>query len=952
MAVILDARVKQKVATAEEWAGDNTILLEGEQGFLIQDSGEPINFKIGDGTKTFAELPYWIDYSQAAYIPYSESPNQDIAYTIVGAGTYGSITVPSGEMAVLGWNGTSWFLNSAIDVSGPDVVDNLETEDPDKALSSNQGVVLDDKIDSIKEGGLNDDVIGLDKLTQAARDFIGSGGEVVNNPDDEDLTSDVQGGVNVIKLKDRPFTPADFSGLGNTILRKNISGGINILSESDFIENTIFEIRYDFDLNNTEVNIPENVVIVFVGGSIKNGTLIGNNTKISASNYKIFEDIVFEGSFDIDLVPVEWFGAQSVVNQNEDWSTANSQYVTIHPDILALPDASISFNNALLLSQKSGGKAIAGCGAYKISDTVNVIQNTTLIIPSNSAVVPVMTGSGLLDPGDSDPVLRLNSNEYIPTDSMAIAINISPQSGRIEGMGYISAAACEYTIILYMLGKGYMAGDMQFAPHVNIRTVGGNWGQTGADTDTILGTTDPDSGTGVQGDTYLNTITKRMFIRGASSWSFLGNANARFNTSVRFEVNANDMRIINMNFDLWDMYGYRGIEFVQSNGGWCNQSYFKGTVSNKISSYLSFYNDEAPATQGEWARHDLTQMSFQVDRHMTKEARIVYGERLRFSTFGQAWDLWWFRSDLRSLLKYELREQSEGNIVPIDQNFAPFVLDLGTNNITIPNLDKKNPDNIGFSLYTNYFKYRTPYSTSPRISGIRRFQTFDEITDIETIFSTLRANTNRPPLSLDDAPKQLFDEDNASYYDVIDTGNGLYAGALSVIDGDAGFPGREYGVAFLEVSYLINPQVARNIRTGVGQNIRYAIYEEDADGITISPEMQNRIFPNSSMPSTQEEYATEKMYIPITFAWDRRRWFIAFFVDDEQVETRVLRIYNIKLWYDNQFVSVLDENKGTTAQRPDSAPKGHLYFNTSTGGLQVNTGDSVTQTWATIELGV
>ena len=59
---IIDARVKQKVDTEANWLANSIIILEGEQAFVVNDLGDPVNFKIGDGTKTFSELPYWINY--------------------------------------------------------------------------------------------------------------------------------------------------------------------------------------------------------------------------------------------------------------------------------------------------------------------------------------------------------------------------------------------------------------------------------------------------------------------------------------------------------------------------------------------------------------------------------------------------------------------------------------------------------------------------------------------------------------------------------------------------------------------------------------------------------------------------------------------------------------------------------------------------------------------------
>ena len=55
---ILEARVKQKTATLEEWNANPLVLLDGEPAFVRTSDGAPMNIKIGDGTKTFAELPF------------------------------------------------------------------------------------------------------------------------------------------------------------------------------------------------------------------------------------------------------------------------------------------------------------------------------------------------------------------------------------------------------------------------------------------------------------------------------------------------------------------------------------------------------------------------------------------------------------------------------------------------------------------------------------------------------------------------------------------------------------------------------------------------------------------------------------------------------------------------------------------------------------------------------
>lgn len=77
---ILNARVQQKVATEADWLAvedDLGVILDGEQAFVINDSGVGVNFKIGDGTKKFSELPYFITY-------YSNVLNQKILSFING----------------------------------------------------------------------------------------------------------------------------------------------------------------------------------------------------------------------------------------------------------------------------------------------------------------------------------------------------------------------------------------------------------------------------------------------------------------------------------------------------------------------------------------------------------------------------------------------------------------------------------------------------------------------------------------------------------------------------------------------------------------------------------------------------------------------------------------------------------------------------------------------------
>lgn len=111
-------------------------------------------------------------------------------------------------------------------------------------------------------------------------------------PDEEDLTKtkpDAKGN-SYVSLKDRAYNPSQFSGYGEKILRRHIIevevpglGMVekNILYQDVFDSpNTIYKVRYDFDLNGQTIELPENCILDFVGGSIDNGTLVLNDTLV------------------------------------------------------------------------------------------------------------------------------------------------------------------------------------------------------------------------------------------------------------------------------------------------------------------------------------------------------------------------------------------------------------------------------------------------------------------------------------------------------------------------------------------------------------------------------------------------------------------------------------------------------------------------------------------------
>lgn len=78
--------------------------------------------------------------------------------------------------------------------------------------------------------------------------------------------------------------------------------------------NTIYEIRYEFNLNDTEVAIPEGCVLKFEGGAIINGTLQGNNTEVINNSIVCFKEILFKGSFEANRLSINCLESKYIDN--------------------------------------------------------------------------------------------------------------------------------------------------------------------------------------------------------------------------------------------------------------------------------------------------------------------------------------------------------------------------------------------------------------------------------------------------------------------------------------------------------------------------------------------------------------------------------------------------------------------------------------------------------------
>lgn len=306
------------------------------------------------------------------------TPDQNVFYLASESGVYPNFGVTlDNEIAVISNNNGSWEKKLLLKI---DKELNSQSENPveNKAVSmkmaelKTQIAEQKNEVDAAKQEALN----AIDEAEQNALDNFSeqrvtpgmlseatlqliktAGGGTINNlPDDEDLTTqDLGGGVSVLKFANKSYMSEIFSGLGRVYLRKNISDGKNLLTQETFnSQNCIYVIQYDYDLNGSILNIPKNCVLKFDGGSVKNGTMVLNNTIIESEPYKIFENIQFQGKYNIPKAYAEWFGAKGD-GVNDDVGAIN---------------AALSFAKSIVLLM---GKT------YKVTSSILMKYRNTLV---------------------------------------------------------------------------------------------------------------------------------------------------------------------------------------------------------------------------------------------------------------------------------------------------------------------------------------------------------------------------------------------------------------------------------------------------------------------------------------------------------------------------------------------------------------------------------------------
>ena len=290
------------------------------------------------------------------------TPDAKIFYIANGKGTYekfGGLEVTEDEVVVLYWD-SAWH-KVATGIASQAKLSELKEKVDALSLGAFYGYFPDSASLPTDITTLGYAYVGLDNPYKIwnfnGESWSDSGTSIdMNDADEEDITRNADG---KLQFKGRPYG----DGMGYVILRKD-----KTFAEQVTQVNTIYEIRYDFNLGGGEVEIPSGCVLKFVGGSINGGVIICNNTLLSG-NVILYQ---VKGTIANKVVYASWF-------THSDYS--NISVCVFNSDAVLFVDKDISMDGTLkdvLNVRIDGDHAIKSPCRYKIHGNVVSINNVSI----------------------------------------------------------------------------------------------------------------------------------------------------------------------------------------------------------------------------------------------------------------------------------------------------------------------------------------------------------------------------------------------------------------------------------------------------------------------------------------------------------------------------------------------------------------------------------------------
>lgn len=306
--------------------------------------------------------------------------------------------------------------------------------------------------------------------------------------DSEDIVTETNSANQVaLKFADKTYNEADYSGLGRVYLRKNIvnvedpvTGNVvkmNYLTQSMISkENTIYIVQYSYNLNGQTITIPSGCVLLFEGGSISNGNIIGTNTTI-VGNPEIFNLITISGTWLNKEVYSNYFkGSDSYVLTNVCNLCKGNIFTTLYiEDKIFEIQLTSAYTDVLILPSKT--KLVTNATIKLIANNLDNYNIVSIRGVSNVSVkgltvigdVQTHTGTtgeyghGISIFNSQNIILENVTSSYCWGDGIYIAVGSTTNTGNANII--INNAQCNYNRrqgISIIQGEGIKISNSRF----------------------------------------------------------------------------------------------------------------------------------------------------------------------------------------------------------------------------------------------------------------------------------------------------------------------------------------------------------------------------------------------------------------------------------------------------------------------------------------------------------
>lgn len=389
-------------------AADGTIDVEKVETF------DKVDFRIKttyDGYETInVGSPAYGGYFKAAHIKFNKENRRYRLVCILNGGSY---TPVAKDFAIyyikFGWrtggvNSNHWYIEEYSRQGNGAYVSleqialneyNVLIHTPTGYAYANIGILKEDKEPDVTIDHFNNNTTRYTPtgtIIETETPAWKNGALVETNPEDLEIRN------GRLQLADR----SSIDGLGYAILRPD-----KTFAEQVVQANTIYEVRYNFDLGGGSVTIPSNCTLKFDGGKLMNGSVVGTLTNVDAGNQLIFDGVDFLGTWGVQEIPASWF---------------------IQDEESGAIDCTDAFERMFALAAISANPKVSLHGIY-------LITGDNLSIPSNIKLVG--TGSAT-----------------IKTDSSAIYQSMFSASAGLRNVDITGIIFDQFSEI----GKGYSIG--------------------------------------------------------------------------------------------------------------------------------------------------------------------------------------------------------------------------------------------------------------------------------------------------------------------------------------------------------------------------------------------------------------------------------------------------------------------------------------------------------------